>query len=100
MPDPRQELSIPERQTFGVDAVRHPITGYPIEKGYGALSPRDQAWRVHLPLISAREGKAAAEEIRKKLLDADQFAAAQTGMAAAKEKLVVDGVSPAAAQVK
>jgi hypothetical protein len=36
--------------------------------------------------------------MRQKLIDADQFATAQTGMAAAKEKLVVDGVSPAAAQ--
>jgi hypothetical protein len=72
MPDPKQKLSTPEKQVFGADAERHPITGYVIEKGYGALSPRAQAYDVHLPLIAKLEGQAAAAAMRQRLIDSEK----------------------------
>lgn len=92
------ELSLPEAIVFGDDAKLHPITNLPLEQGVGALSPRLQAYRMHLPLIEQRDGKEAAAAMRKRLEDADKFVAAQTGMAAAKNKLASDGVSASAAE--
>lgn len=46
---------------------RHPITGLPLEVGHGALSPDEQARRLHLPLIEQTEGAAAAAAMRIKL---------------------------------
>ena len=50
-----------ERLVFGQDAQLHPITHLPIERGSGALSPDDQAMRVHLPYIAQTQGPTFAE---------------------------------------
>jgi hypothetical protein len=97
MINPREAISRTEILVFG-NTTRHPITGEPLEMGSGALSPRDQAYNVHLKTIAERDGKAAAAEMRKKIEDADKFAAAQTSMAAAKSTLASDGVSVTAAE--
>jgi hypothetical protein len=63
MPDEDQithPLSQAEKAVFGEDARRHPITGYPLERGSGCLSDDAQA-RGHLAQIAATQGKAAAE---------------------------------------
>lgn len=56
-----------EKLVFGSDAKRHEITGMILESGSGALSPDDQARRVHLPLIALTQGQAAADAMRIKL---------------------------------
>lgn len=73
--DPATPLTMMEKRTFGFSSRRHEITGEPLEVSAGALSPRLQAYLLHLPTIERREGKAAAAEIRKKLEDADKPAA-------------------------
>jgi hypothetical protein len=66
--DPSLELSVTEKAVFGADAVRHPITGIPIERGSGALHPKLQA-RNHLAVIAQQEGAAVAADVRKRLDD-------------------------------
>lgn len=56
-----------EQAVFGVDAKRHPITGMVLEQGSGALTPDEQARRVHLPHIAATQGRAAADAMLIKL---------------------------------
>jgi hypothetical protein len=80
-------LSLPEAIVFGDDATLHPITHMPLEQGSGALSPRDQAFLVHLPELARLHGKAAADAMRQKLIDADSLTAAQTAEAAARRRL-------------
>jgi len=54
------DLSREQQQVFGVDAVRHPITGMVLEQGSGALPPDEQA-RQHLQVIHKTDpAKAAA----------------------------------------
>jgi hypothetical protein len=91
-------LSLPEAIVFGNDAQLHPITKMPLEQGSGAHSPRDQAFLVHLPEIARLHGKAAADAMRQKLIDADNLTAAQTAEAAAKAALARDGVSVTSAE--
>lgn len=55
-----------EQAVFG-DAKRHPITDMILEQGSGALSPYDQAVRVHLPQIAATQGIEVAAAMRIKL---------------------------------
>jgi hypothetical protein len=63
-PNPKHPLSPVEKLAYG---ARHEITGYPLESGYGAQSPDDQARNLHLPLIEQTEGMAAAAAMRAKL---------------------------------
>jgi hypothetical protein len=65
-PDPSHPLTVPEKLVFGVDAQRHPITGYVLEQGYGALSENEQA-ELHCRIIDAEEGRAAGNELRRKV---------------------------------
>ena len=60
-------LSPTERAVYGENAVRHPITGLIIEQGSGALSPYEQAVRLHLPQIAATQGVEVAAAMRSKL---------------------------------
>jgi hypothetical protein len=60
-----------EKLVFGNNAERHPITGLPIELGSGALSPDEQARRVHLPYIARTQGISVAEAM---LIDLDAAA--------------------------
>jgi hypothetical protein len=43
MPDPRDPLTEAEKQMFGHDAVRDPVTGYVFEQGEHALPRAEQA---------------------------------------------------------
>jgi hypothetical protein len=67
MPDPTRKLSVTEAHVFGADAVIHPITNMPLEQGSGALPVDVQAAVVHVAEIERREGRAAADIVRKKL---------------------------------
>jgi hypothetical protein len=60
-------LSKTERHVFGADATLHPITGMVLEQGSGALSPDEQARRVHVPQIASTDGIDAARAILLKL---------------------------------
>ncbi len=66
MPDPKDSLSPTDRLIFGSDAKRHPITGFVLEQGIGALPPEQQA-RNHLANVERFEGKAAADALRGRL---------------------------------
>ena len=61
------ELHPNEKLVFGSDAKRHEITGMILEQGSGALSPDEQAWRVHLPEIARTQGQAAAQAMLARL---------------------------------
>jgi hypothetical protein len=65
--DPNRKLSPMEIRIFGADAKIHPITGEVLEQGSGAHPPDVQAALVHVLEIERREGKAAADEVRRKL---------------------------------
>jgi len=54
------ELSREEQNIFGVDAVKHPVTGMVLEKGSGALPAHEQALQ-HVQIIHKTDpAKAAA----------------------------------------
>ena len=61
------ELHPNEKLVFGHDAKRHEITGMILEQGSGALSPDEQAKRLHLPYIASTQGAAVAEAMLIKL---------------------------------
>jgi hypothetical protein len=61
------DLSREQQQVFGVDAVLHEVTGLPLEMGSGALPPDDQARLIHLQVIHATKGPAAAAAMLAKL---------------------------------
>jgi hypothetical protein len=61
------ELHPNEKLVFGSDAKRHEITGMILEQGSGALSPDDQARRVHLPYIASTQGAAVADAMLIKI---------------------------------
>jgi hypothetical protein len=67
MADP---LNRAEAAVFG-DSVRHPVTLMPLERGSGALPIKQQA-RQHLFEIARTRGRAAADEVCKRL---DEFEA-------------------------
>ena len=79
-------LTIPEQQTFGVDAKTCRFTGRPLEQGHGALHPDEQAighlgcMEYELAALLNDERKAAA---------APELAAE---IAAVREKLTKAGV--------
>jgi len=64
-------LSVIEKAVYGAGAVRHPVTGIPLERGSGAL-PANQQARNLLAVITQQEGKAVAAEVRRRL---DEFEA-------------------------
>jgi hypothetical protein len=64
-PDPSHPLSVMEKNTFGHDAKRHPVTGFVLEQGYGAGTPDQQA-ENHCKMIDAEEGREAGNELRRK----------------------------------
>jgi hypothetical protein len=61
------DLSREEHGVFGLDAVKHQITGMVIEQGSGCLSPDEQARCVHIPEIARTQGRAAAAAMLAKL---------------------------------
>jgi hypothetical protein len=65
--DPKTPLSPDEVRIYGSASYRHAVTGLPVELGSGALPPDVQALVVHCPEIERREGKAVADEVRRKL---------------------------------
>jgi hypothetical protein len=62
-PNPLHPLSIPEMQIYGHNAVRHKVTGHPLEQGSGALPEKEQA-KQHCRAIEAAEGKEVANATR------------------------------------
>jgi hypothetical protein len=64
-PDPLHPLTVPEKLVFGADARRHPVAGFVLEQGYGALSESAQA-EQHCQTIDAEDGRAAGNEMRRK----------------------------------
>jgi hypothetical protein len=71
LPDPRSPLNKMEQLVYGVNAVRHPITGLPLQMGgYGsshpASSPNVQA-REHLNIIEREHGIEVAKQVKAKL---------------------------------
>ena len=64
--DPRSPLNKWEQLVHGVDGVRHPVTGIPIQRGSGALPVKEQA-RQHLQTILTNHGIDVAREIERKL---------------------------------
>ena len=71
-PNPHDPPSKADQLVFGADTCRHPITGHCLQRGFGALSVKEQA-RQHLRTIEYAEGKMAADAVRKAL---DEFEAA------------------------
>jgi len=67
-----EPLSQMEQRTFGADAKRHAGYRMPLEQGVGALPANVQA-QQHCYWIERQHGKAAADEMRKKLAAADQI---------------------------
>jgi hypothetical protein len=65
--NPKHPLLPEEIKTFGVDSYRHEITGECVEVGSGALPVDVQAAVVHCAEIERREGKAVADEVRRRL---------------------------------
>lgn len=63
MLDPKEPLTIPEKHVYGADAKRHPIAGFVIEQGSGAM-PVDVQLRNYLVMVEHVEGKEAAEQLR------------------------------------
>lgn len=87
---PTPELAQAEKNIFGADAKYHPITLMPLEQGIGALTIAQQA-QIHCQIIESRDGKTAADAMRRKLAAAAKFDADATILAA-------EGVSTAAAK--
>jgi hypothetical protein len=75
------QASQAEKNIFGGDVKLHPITRMPLEQGIGCLPPDVQAENVHLPEIERMHGRAAAENMRRKLNDANTIKEAQADMA-------------------
>ncbi len=65
MLDPKLPLSLTEKAVFGADALRHPIAGFVIEQGKGALPVKAQL-ENYIRLVAHTEGKDAAESLRVK----------------------------------
>jgi hypothetical protein len=74
LPDPKSPLTKGEAAVYGVDTCRHKITGFPISRAGEdrgpVLSPNEQAYRAHLPLIFREHGRAVYEEYKRRL---DEF---------------------------
>jgi hypothetical protein len=76
LPDPKSPLNEMEKAVFGHNAIRHPITGIPLQMGgYGSehpAPPPDVQAREHLSMISREHGIEVAREIGRRL---DEFEA-------------------------
>jgi hypothetical protein len=59
-------LSLTEMHVFGFDAQRHPLFGFVIEQGSGAL-PVEQQAENHIRAIERAEGPDAAVAARRRL---------------------------------
>jgi hypothetical protein len=62
----RVDLRSPETKVYGDGYEVHPITRMPLERGFGALSPYQQAL-MHCDVIQQREGNLAADIMRARL---------------------------------
>lgn len=76
LPDPKSPLNKNEMLCFGVNAVRHPVTGFVLTNSAPStdgvlLTPAEQA-RGHLKIILAHKGKAEHDRIKAAL---EQFEA-------------------------
>jgi hypothetical protein len=65
--DPKHLLSETEKHVFGPDSYRDEITGEPVEISSGALPVEQQRALVHVLEIERREGKEAADAVRRKI---------------------------------
>jgi len=63
MLDSREPLNETEKHVFGPDAKRHPIAGFVIEQGSGAM-PVDVQLAQYIAMVERTEGKEAAEQLR------------------------------------
>ncbi len=95
LPSPAAPLSRVELLVFG-PTKRHPITGFPIELGSGALPIAQQA-QLHCSLIDEEAGKAAGDTMRKKLADALRYATDAQAAARELKIIVAEGITAAAA---
>jgi hypothetical protein len=66
MPDPSHPLTETEKLVFGIDARRHAVLGFPLERGSGCNPPDVQA-AYYIQDIERAEGKEAADALRAKL---------------------------------
>jgi hypothetical protein len=74
LPDPKAPLNKMEQLVYGVDAVRHPITGHVLTNSAAStdgqlLSPSEQARLNHLPMIEREHGVEVAREMERKLTE-------------------------------
>jgi hypothetical protein len=67
-----KSLSKRDYLVWGYDLILHPVTGEPIERGSGALSPNEQARRVHLKTIAQTRGPEAAADVERALTAFEQ----------------------------
>ena len=71
LPDPLAPLNEMDKKVFGPDTTRHPVTGFPIERG-GACSespsqsPSAQA-RNHIRMVAQTHGTDVAQAMLKRL---------------------------------
>jgi hypothetical protein len=63
-----EPISEIEKRTFGVNAYRHPVCGFIVETGHGALSV-DRQVENHLAEVASTEGRAAATALRNRVAD-------------------------------
>jgi hypothetical protein len=61
--NPNEPLSVLDKRTFGVNAFRHPVCGFIVEMGHGALSV-DRQVENYLAQVASTEGKPAASALR------------------------------------
>ena len=69
--DPQAPLSNADRATFGHNAKRHPVLGFPLESGIGAL-PVEQQAAAFVADVERSHGKAAADVLRRELAAAKE----------------------------
>jgi hypothetical protein len=69
--DTAAPLSNADRATFGHNAKRHPVLGFLIEDGVGAL-PIEQQAEAFVKSVEASHGKPAADVLRRELQTAKE----------------------------
>jgi hypothetical protein len=73
LPDPKSPLNRNEQNVFGWNAVRHPVTGFPLQMGgYGSehpASPPNVQAREHIDIIAREHGVEVAKEMARKLIE-------------------------------
>ena len=68
--DPTEALTPTECHVFGVDARRHPVLGFVVEQGHGALPERAQV-ELYVRQIEQTD-RAAADALRRRLAAVEQ----------------------------